>query len=35
MSAGLSLLAETEDVDALLVAKSGEVRTTKGWGSWS
>ena len=35
MSAGLSLLAETEDVDALLVARSGEVRTTRGWGSWS
>jgi thiamine biosynthesis lipoprotein len=35
MSAGLSLLAETEDVDGLLVARSGEVRTTKGWGSWS
>jgi thiamine biosynthesis lipoprotein len=34
MSAGLSLLAETEDVDALLVARSGEVRTTKGWDSW-
>ncbi len=34
MSAGLSLLAETEDVDALLVSRSGEVRTTKGWGMW-
>ncbi|HEV3356721.1 MAG TPA: FAD:protein FMN transferase [Pseudonocardiaceae bacterium] len=34
MSAGLSLLAETEDVDALLVSPSGEVRTTKGWGMW-
>ena len=35
MSAGLALLAETEDVDALLVARTGEVRTTQGWGSWS
>ncbi len=35
MSAGLSLLAETEDVDALLVARSGEVRTTKYWASWN
>jgi thiamine biosynthesis lipoprotein len=34
MSAGLSLLAETEDVEALLVARSGEVRMTKGWDTW-